>query len=155
MQKLYFEAQSFCLRLSAFYDNSSYFWKIIKNCTRLSWLSPALARSALTSQAEAAWTTYDSQLLNCAGTSFTNVIYTKLSTFPSRKKLTFRGISCSHFFDNYFMAFINKRVGIQSRKERQSLAYSPESVVLRKQFCKFLRPFGLAQGRLFSLRTEC
>jgi len=48
-----------------------------------------------------------------------------------------------------------KRVGIQTRKERQSLAYSPDSVVVRKQFCKILRPFGLAQGRLFSLRAQC
>ena len=44
----------------------------------------------------------------CAATSFTNVIYTKLSTFPSRKMLTFRRISCSLFLRLYFMALIKK-----------------------------------------------
>ena len=53
------------------------------------------------------------------------------------------------------MTLINKRAGIQTRNERQSLAFSPERVVLRKQFCKILRPFGLAQDRLLSLRAEC
>jgi len=52
------------------------------------------------------------------------------------------------------MTFINKRAGIQTRNEKQSLAFSVERIVLRGQFCKILRPFGLAQDTVLTGRQK-
>ena len=106
-----------------------------KNCACPSWLGPAPTHSALTSQAETGWMTSKPQMPGCAGTNIINLIYTKLSTFPSRKKLILRGISCSHFLRIILWPWLKKSWDTDPQWKTefsvQRRAYSFEGAILQ------------------------